>query len=88
MKVDVAALSATTFVLSGIQAFPQAQRALLIGIDACQPARTKAQHPAGCIHSRCELGIFKSQHFRGRDQASFLCWQHSQPIRLSMPEYF
>jgi hypothetical protein len=38
----------------------QTQRALLIGINTYQPAGTSAQHPAGCIYGRCELGTFEN----------------------------
>jgi Caspase domain. len=41
-------------------AFAQTQRALLIGINTYQPAGTSAQHPAGCIYGRCELGAFEN----------------------------
>ena len=36
------------------------QRALLIGINTYQPAGTTAEHPAGCIYGRCELGAFQN----------------------------
>jgi hypothetical protein len=58
MKVHVAALSALLGVLSGSQALPQTQRALLIGINSYQPEGTQAQHPAGCTYGRCELSHF------------------------------
>ena len=48
----ILALTATT-------AAAQTQRALLIGINTYQPAGTTAQHPAGCIYGRCELGAFQ-----------------------------
>ena len=38
----------------------QTRRALLIGIDTYQPKGTTAQHPAGCIYGRCELGSFEN----------------------------
>jgi hypothetical protein len=33
---------------------------LLIGINTYQPVGTKAEHPAGCIYGRCELGAFQN----------------------------
>jgi hypothetical protein len=60
MKVQVAALSACLFLLSGAQASPQTQRALLIGINTYQPEGTHAQHPAGCTYGRCELSHFEN----------------------------
>jgi hypothetical protein len=38
----------------------ETQRALLIGINTYQPAGTTAEHPAGCIYGRCELGTFQN----------------------------
>lgn len=38
----------------------QTQRALLVGINTYQPAGTSAEHPAGCIYGRCELGAFQN----------------------------
>jgi len=32
----------------------------LIGINTYQPAGSTAQHPAGCIYGRCELGSFEN----------------------------
>jgi hypothetical protein len=43
-----------------LQVAGQTKRALLIGIDTYQPAGTTAQHPAGCIYGRCELGAFEN----------------------------
>lgn len=60
MKMYVASLSALLCVLSETMAFPQTQHALLIGINTYQPAGTTAQHPAGCIYGRCELGAFEN----------------------------
>jgi hypothetical protein len=60
MKVCLAALFVLLPVLSGTEAAAQARRALLIGIDTYQPAGTSAQHPAGCIYGRCELGAFEN----------------------------
>ena len=54
------ALYSLVFLLTGTMAFPQAQRALLIGINTYQPAGTTAEHPAGCIYGRCELGAFQN----------------------------
>ena len=36
----------------------QTKRALILGIDTYQPAGTAAQHDAGCVYGRCELGSF------------------------------
>ena len=47
-------------VMSGTLAFPQTQHALLIGINTYQPTGTTAQHPAGCIYGRCEMGSFEN----------------------------
>ncbi len=47
-------------VLSGLQLPGQTRRALLIGINTYQPAGTQAEHPAGCIYGRCELGAFEN----------------------------
>jgi hypothetical protein len=58
MKWYVAALSALLCTLNGAQA--QTQRALLIGINTYQPQGTEAQHAAGCIYGRCELGRFEN----------------------------
>jgi hypothetical protein len=41
-------------------AVAETQRALLIGINTYQPAGTTAEHPAGCIYGRCELGAFQN----------------------------
>ena len=45
-------------VLSSMQIAGQTRRALLIGINTYQPARTQTVHPAGCVYDRCELGTF------------------------------
>lgn len=48
-------------LLAGSQlATAETQRALLIGINTYQPAGTTAEHPAGCIYGRCELGTFQN----------------------------
>jgi hypothetical protein len=46
--------------LSGLQLAGQTRRALLIGINTYQPAGTTAEHPAGCMYGRCELGAFEN----------------------------
>jgi len=46
--------------LAGSPASAETQRALLIGINTYQPAGTTADHPAGCIYGRCELGTFQN----------------------------
>jgi hypothetical protein len=38
----------------------QTRRALIIGIDTYQPTGTSAQHDAGCVYGRCELGSFEN----------------------------
>ena len=58
MKRNLAALSLFLFVFAGVPAAAQTRRALLIGINTYQPEGTQAQHPAGCIYGRCELGSF------------------------------
>ena len=60
MKRNAGALLILLSVLCGRQASPQTQRALLIGINTYQPAGTQAQHAAGCIYGRCELGQFEN----------------------------
>ena len=46
--------------LAGSAASAETERALLIGINTYQPAGTTAEHPAGCIYGRCELGTFQN----------------------------
>jgi hypothetical protein len=58
--MHVASLVSLFCVMSGAAAFPQTQHALLIGINTYQPAGTTAQHPAGCIYGRCEMGSFQN----------------------------
>ena len=60
MKMYVAALSSLVLALTGTLAVSQTQHALVIGINTYQPAGTTAQHPAGCIYGRCELGSFEN----------------------------
>jgi hypothetical protein len=60
MKVSVAVLLALVCSLTVLPAGAQTQRALLIGINLYQPAGTTAEHPAGCIYGRCELGSFQN----------------------------
>lgn len=60
MKMYVASLSLLVCVLSATTTFAQTRRALLIGINTYQPEGTTAQHPAGCIYGRCELGSFEN----------------------------
>jgi hypothetical protein len=60
MKMYVTALSCLVFTLTGTMAALETQRALLIGINTYQPAGTTAEHPAGCIYGRCELGSFEN----------------------------
>jgi hypothetical protein len=58
MKGNLAALWLFLCILSGTQVAAQTKRALLIGINTCQPQGTDAQHPAGRIYGRCELAKF------------------------------
>jgi len=60
MKLYFAAVFISLSALSATQAAAQTKRALLIGIDTYQPAGTQAQHPAGCVYGRCELGAFEN----------------------------
>jgi hypothetical protein len=60
MNKYVASLSSLILALTATTAAAQTQRALLIGINTYQPAGTTAQHPAGCIYGRCELGAFQN----------------------------
>jgi len=60
MRAYVAGFSALACMLAGSLAVAQTQRALLIGINTYQPAGTTADHPAGCIYGRCELGTFEN----------------------------
>jgi hypothetical protein len=60
MKANFIALSALAGALAVPLAAAPTQRALLIGINIYQPAGTTAQHPAGCIYGRCELGAFQN----------------------------
>ena len=60
MKMYVATLSSLVLALTVTMAAAQTQRALLIGINTYQPEGTTAQHPAGCIYGRCELGSFEN----------------------------
>jgi len=58
MKRCVAVLIALLCVTAGVRA--QTKRALILGIDTYQPAGTTAQHDAGCVYGRCELGSFEN----------------------------
>jgi hypothetical protein len=60
MKRYFGAIPLVLCFLCGLQVAPQTKRALLIGINTYQPAGTKADHPAGCIYGRCELGVFEN----------------------------
>ncbi len=60
MRVFIAVVSALVSVFVAPLAAAQTQRALLIGINTYQPAGTTADHPAGCIYGRCELGTFQN----------------------------
>jgi hypothetical protein len=58
MKPCVPVVTLLLCLLGHAQA--QTRRALLIGIDTYQPAGTTADHPAGCVYGRCELGTFEN----------------------------
>ncbi|HEY2468656.1 MAG TPA: caspase family protein [Terracidiphilus sp.] len=60
MRTITSPLLSLCLLLSGFHAVGQTRRALLIGIDTYQPTGTTAQHPAGCIYGRCELGTFEN----------------------------
>src|SRR5580704_5876871 len=60
MKAYVFGLSALVCALAASHASAETQRALLIGINTYQPSGTTAEHPAGCIYGRCELGSFQN----------------------------
>jgi hypothetical protein len=60
MKRYFGAISLFICVISGLQVSGQERRALIIGINTYQPAGTTAEHPAGCIYGRCELGAFQN----------------------------
>ncbi len=60
MKMYFQALASLVLALTVTMASAQTQRALLIGINTYQPAGTTAQHPAGCVYGRCELGSFEN----------------------------
>jgi hypothetical protein len=60
MKAYLSVLSALIGTFAGSMAAAQTQRALLIGINTYEPAGTTAEHPAGCIYGRCELGSFQN----------------------------
>ena len=61
MKASIAAFCALVSSFAALPLAPaQTQRALLIGINTYQPAGTSAEHPAGCVYGRCELGSFQN----------------------------
>lgn len=60
MRAITSPLLLLCLVFSGFHGLGQTRRALLIGINTYQPAGTTAQHPAGCIYGRCELGTFEN----------------------------
>ncbi len=60
MKACLTSLCALVGALAVPLAAAPTQRALLIGINTYQPTGTKAEHPAGCIYGRCELGAFQN----------------------------
>ncbi len=60
MKAYLTSLCALVGALAVPLAAAPTQRALLIGINTYQPAGTTAEHPAGCIYGRCELGAFQN----------------------------
>jgi len=60
MRAYKFALSVMVCALTASVGVAETQRALLIGINTYQPAGTTAQHPAGCVYGRCELGSFQN----------------------------
>ena len=60
MRRYFGAISLVLCVFCSLQAAGQTKRALLIGINTYQPLGTKAEHPAGCVYGRCELGAFEN----------------------------
>ncbi len=58
MKRCVVVVIALLCLPSGVRA--QTKRALILGINTYQPAGTTAQHDAGCVYGRCELGSFEN----------------------------
>ncbi len=60
MKAYKIALSVLVCALASSAGVAETQRALLIGINTYQPAGTTAEHPAGCVYGRCELGSFQN----------------------------
>ena len=60
MKRRFGAISVVLCIFFSLQVAGQTKRALLIGINTYQPAGTKAEHPAGCVYGRCELGAFEN----------------------------
>jgi Caspase domain len=51
-------LLAFVLLVPALTCAAQTKRALLIGINLYEPSGTTAQHPAGCVYGRCELGSF------------------------------
>ena len=60
MKRYFGATSLVLFAICCLHVAGQTKRALLIGINTYQPAGTTAEHPAGCVYGRCELGAFEN----------------------------
>jgi hypothetical protein len=60
MKAYFVVSCAFVCALAASAATAETERALLIGINTYQPAGTTAEHPAGCIYGRCELGAFQN----------------------------
>lgn len=60
MKSSFPLLSVLVCALAASTAAAQTERALLIGINLYQPPGTTADHPAGCVYGRCELGSFEN----------------------------
>jgi len=60
MRAYFVVSSVLVCAFAGSPAHAETQRALLIGINTYQPAGTTAEHPAGCIYGRCELGAFQN----------------------------
>jgi Caspase domain/Domain of unknown function (DUF4384) len=60
MRRNFGAISVVLCIFFSLQVAGQTKRALLIGINTYQPAGTEAEHPAGCVYGRCELGAFEN----------------------------
>jgi hypothetical protein len=60
MRTYFVGLCAFVCAFAGSVTNAETRHALVIGINTYQPAGTTAEHPAGCIYGRCELGSFQN----------------------------